>query len=146
MYSVSADFTNVTSEFGQVVNNTTNVNFVRGQDLPQTDEKLTVLRVETANSLSLGTAPLDNNTIVVTFNTNVDGVTASNRNNYSIQGVTILDATVKHNELNKVYLTIQPQTLQYSQGAPLDAFTNSYNWSFVNCPMGLYCLSSIVLL
>lgn len=119
VYSVSADFTNVTSEFGQVVNNTTNVNFVRGQDLLQTDEKLAVLRVETANSLSLGTAPLDNNTIIVTFNTNVDGVTAANRNNYSIQGVTILDATVKHNELNKVYLTIQPQTLQYTQGAQL---------------------------
>lgn len=116
-YLLSAEFNGVVSEFNQKVNDTSNVYFTRGLDVVQTEDKLNVLRVETANSALPGTR-LDNNTIAVTFDRNVDGLSLST-NNFVINGVKIENAVIRNTELNKVYLTIQPNSIPYSIGAQL---------------------------
>ncbi|OBW58838.1 Parasporal protein [Solibacillus silvestris] len=116
-YSVGATFTGVTSEYGQAVNPAYQVNFVRGSDYAQNEEKLSVLSVETSYNARQGTV-IDNKTIVVTFSTHVDGITASNLQNYTLDGLTIQQAVVKHNEPYKVYLTIKEDIAQ-SRGTNL---------------------------
>ncbi|MER2027883.1 MAG: S-layer homology domain-containing protein [Solibacillus sp.] len=116
-YSVGATFTGVTSEYGQAVNPAYQVNFVRGSDFAQNEEKLSVLSVETSYNARQGTM-IDNKTIVVTFSTHVDGNTASNLQNYTLDGLTIQQAVVKHNEPYKVYLTIKEDIAQ-SRGTNL---------------------------
>lgn len=116
-YSVGATFTGVTSEYGQAVNPAYQVNFVRGSDYAQNEEKLSVLSVETSYNAKQGTV-IDNKTIVVTFSTHVDGITASNLQNYILDGLTIQQAVVKHNEPYKVYLTIKEDIAQ-SRGTNL---------------------------
>ncbi|MBM7664822.1 hypothetical protein JOC25_001281 [Solibacillus kalamii] len=116
-YSVGATFTGVTSEYGQAVNPAYQVNFVRGSDYAQNEEKLSVLSVETSYNTRQGTV-IDNKTIVVTFSTHVDGITASNLQNYTLDGLTIQQAIVKHNEPYKVYLTIKEDIAQ-SRGTNL---------------------------
>ncbi|AMO84361.1 Parasporal protein [Solibacillus isronensis B3W22] len=116
-YSVGATFTGVTSEYGQAVNPAYQVNFVRGSDFAQNEEKLSVLSVETSYNARQGTV-IDNKTIVVTFSTHVDGNTASNLQNYTLDGLTIQQAVVKHNEPYKVYLTIKEDIAQ-SRGTNL---------------------------
>lgn len=116
-YSVGATFTGVTSEYGQAVNPAYQVNFVRGSDYAQNEEKLSVLSVETSYNARQGTV-IDNKTIVVTFSTHVDGITASNLQNYILDGLTIQQAVVKHNEPYKVYLTIKEDIAQ-SRGTNL---------------------------
>lgn len=116
-YSVGATFTGVTSEYGQAVNPAYQVNFVRGSDYVQNEEKLSVLSVETSYNARQGTV-IDNKTIVVTFSTHVDGITASNLQNYILDGLTIQQAVVKHNEPYKVYLTIKEDIAQ-SRGTNL---------------------------
>lgn len=116
-YSVGATFTGVTSEYGQAVNPAYQVNFVRGSDYAQNEEKLSVLSVETSYNARQGTV-IDNKTIVVTFSTHVDGITASNLQNYTLDGLTIQQAIVKHNEPYKVYLTIKEDMAQ-SRGTNL---------------------------
>ena len=120
-YIVSAEFNGVVSEFNQKVNDTSNVYFTRGLDVVQTEDKLNIIRVETANNALLGST-LDNNTIAVTFDRNVDGlsITKDNlANNFMISGVAITNAVIRNTELNKVYLTIQPNSIPYSIGAQL---------------------------
>ncbi|WP_339175220.1 S-layer homology domain-containing protein [Solibacillus sp. FSL R5-0691] len=116
-YSVGATFTGVTSEYGQAVNPAYQVNFTRGSDIAQNEEKLSVLSVETSYNARQGTV-IDNKTIVVTFSTNVDGITASNLQNYTLDGLTIQQAVVRHNEPYKVYLTIKEDIAQ-SRGTNL---------------------------
>ncbi|MGE7982949.1 S-layer homology domain-containing protein [Solibacillus sp. NPDC093137] len=116
-YSVGATFTGVTSEYGQAVNPAYQVNFVRGSDYAQNEEKLSVLSVETSYNARQSTV-IDNKTIVVTFSTHVDGNTASNLQNYTLDGLTIQQAVVKHNEPYKVYLTIKEDIAQ-SRGTNL---------------------------
>ncbi len=116
-YSVGATFTGVTSEYGQAVNPAYQVNFVRGSDYAQNEEKLSVLSVETSYNARQGTV-IDNKTIVVTFSTHVDGITASNLQNYTLDGLNIQQAVVKHNEPYKVYLTIKEDIAQ-SRGTNL---------------------------
>lgn len=116
-YSVGATFTGVTSEYGQAVNPAYQVNFVRGSDFAQNEEKLSVLSVETSYNARQGMV-IDNKTIVVTFSTHVDGNTASNLQNYTLDGLTIQQAVVKHNEPYKVYLTIKEDIAQ-SRGTNL---------------------------
>ncbi|MEK4530569.1 S-layer homology domain-containing protein [Solibacillus sp. FSL K6-1554] len=116
-YSVGATFTGVTSEYGQAVNPAYQVNFVRGSDYAQNEEKLSVLSVESSYNARQGTV-IDNKTIVVTFSTHVDGITASNLQNYTLDGLTIQQAVVKHNEPYKVYLTIKEDIAQ-SRGTNL---------------------------
>lgn len=116
-YSVGATFTGVTSEYGQAVNPAYQVNFVRSSDFAQNEEKLSVLSVETSYNARQGMV-IDNKTIVVTFSTHVDGNTASNLQNYTLDGLTIQQAVVKHNEPYKVYLTIKEDIAQ-SRGTNL---------------------------
>lgn len=117
-YSVSATFTGVTSEYGQAVNPAYQVNFVRGSDFAQNEEKLSVLSVETSYNARQGTV-IDNKTIVITFSTYVDGVTASNLQNYVLDGMTIQRAVVNHNEPHKVYLTVKEGDIAYPRGTNL---------------------------
>lgn len=124
-YSVGVTFSGVLSEYGQVVNGVPQVNFTRGTDFAQTDEKLSVLRIETAYDKMQGTV-IDNNTIVVTFSAPVDGTTAVNLQNYSLvldkaynQRVEIQRAYVNPPEPNKVYLTIKQGTLSNGLAAYL---------------------------
>lgn len=116
-YSVGATFTGVTSEYGQAVNPAYQVNFARGSDFAQNEEKLSVLSVETSYNARQGTN-IDNKTIVITFSTHVDGITASNLQNYTLDGLTIQQAVVKHNEPYKVYLTVKEDIAQ-SRGTNL---------------------------
>ncbi|MFS0876424.1 S-layer homology domain-containing protein [Solibacillus isronensis] len=116
-YSVGAAFTGVTSEYGQAVNPAYQVNFARGSDFAQNEEKLSVLNVETSYNARQGTN-IDNKTIVITFSTHVDGITASNLQNYTLDGLTIQQAVVKHNEPYKVYLTVKEDIAQ-SRGTNL---------------------------
>lgn len=117
-YSVGATFTGVTSEYGQAVNPAYQVNFVRGSDFAQNEEKLSVLSVETSYNARQGTV-IDNKTIVITFSTYVDGVTASNLQNYVLDGMTIQRAVVNHNEPHKVYLTVKEGDIAYPRGTNL---------------------------
>lgn len=117
-YSVGATFTGVTSEYGQAVNPAYQVNFVRGSDFAQNEEKLSVLSVETSYNARQGTV-IDNKTIVITFSTYVDGVTASNLQNYALEGLTIQRAVVNHNEPHKVYLTIKEGDISFPRGTNL---------------------------
>ncbi|MCM3722514.1 S-layer homology domain-containing protein [Solibacillus isronensis] len=110
-YSVGATFTGVTSEYGQAVNPAYQVNFARGSDFAQNEENLSVLSVETSYNARQGTN-IDNKTIVITFSTHVDGITASNLQNYTLDGLTIKQAVVKHNEPYKVYLTVKEDIAQ----------------------------------
>lgn len=112
-YSVSATFSGVLSEYGQTVNGMPQVNFTRGSDFGQTEEKLSVLRIETAYDKMPGTV-IDNSTIVITFSSPVDAGTAMNIYNYSLgldraysQRVEIQRAYVNPSEPHKVYLTIK---------------------------------------
>lgn len=116
-YSVGATFTGVTSEYGQAVNPAYQVNFIRGSDYAQNEEKLSVLSVETSYNARQGTN-IDNKTIVITFSTHVDGITASNLQNYTLDGLTIQRAVVNQNEPYKVYLTVKEDIAQ-SRGTNL---------------------------
>ncbi|MBD8035754.1 S-layer homology domain-containing protein [Solibacillus sp. A46] len=117
-YSVGATFTGVMSEYGQAVNPAYQVNFTRGADFAQTEEKLSLLSVETAYNARQGSS-IDNKTIVLTFSTHVDGVSASNLQNYALDGVTIQRAIVNHNEPYKVYLTLKEGDIIYDRGTNL---------------------------
>ncbi|MGN7479355.1 S-layer homology domain-containing protein [Solibacillus silvestris] len=117
-YSVGATFTGVTSEYGQAVNPAYQVNFMRGADFAQNEEKLSILNVETAYNARQGTVS-DNHTIVVTFSAHVDGGTATTLQNYYLDGLTIQRAYVNPAEPYKVYLTIREGEVAYERGANL---------------------------
>ncbi|MEK4128698.1 S-layer homology domain-containing protein [Solibacillus sp. FSL W8-0474] len=110
IFSVNANFAGVRSEHGQIVNNVNNFTFTRGYDSVQTQEILTVRSVETSTFPNLNNS-IPKNTMVITFNTNVDPALARNISNYSLGGIPIKSADVRVNEQNKVYLEIQPGTI-----------------------------------
>src|SRR5690606_31631624 len=78
----------------------------------------TVIGVETSFNAKQGTK-IDNKTIVVTLSNQVDGITASNLENYVLEGATIQRAVVNHNEPHKVYLTIKEGDVDFQRGANL---------------------------
>lgn len=117
-YTVGATFTGVTSEYGQAVNPAYQVNFERGTDIILNEEKITVIGVETSFNAKQGTK-IDNKTIVITLSNQVDGITASNLENYVLEGATIQRAVVNHNEPHKVYLTIKEGDVDFQRGANL---------------------------
>ena len=118
MYYVKAEFTGLVSEYGQVVNNLSNVSFTRGKDSKYTEEKVSLLNIETTINAS-PTTVIDNNKIILTFSNAVDGVSASNVANYLINGVTIEKAEVRAETPNKVTLKLKENSVYYPIGEHL---------------------------
>ncbi|MBS4195801.1 hypothetical protein [Lederbergia citri] len=98
-YNVKLAFTGVDSASG-VTAADKNVTFVRGNDSAVTAVKAKV------QSVAQGA---DNDTVVVTFDQDVDPATATVASNYHISGAVVKSATVKAGaaESKKVYLTLE---------------------------------------
>ena len=109
-FSANANFNGVRSEHGQIVNNINNFTFTRGYDLIQTQNILTVTNVETSTYPYINSNILKN-TLVITFNTNVDLALAQSISNYSLGNIGIKSANVRPNEPHKVYLELQPGSI-----------------------------------
>lgn len=104
-YSVQLQFTNVLSAFN-VNAATKSVSFVREADLNNNTNLLALPTVST----SVADSTLDNNTLKLVFTDSVDGVTATNKDNYTVQGAQVASAVVNANARNIVWLTVVDNT------------------------------------
>lgn len=107
-YFTNAIFTNVSSEYGQPVNNTDYISFVRGSDTGYNENKIAVYSVETSANPG---STLDNQTVVITFTQAVDGLTGFNISNYVIDGAVIESAKVRALEPHKVELRVKESSV-----------------------------------
>ncbi|MEO4054135.1 S-layer homology domain-containing protein [Solibacillus sp. CAU 1738] len=115
-YFTNAKFTNISSEYGQPVNNTDNISFVRGMDTSYNQNKIAVYSIETAVNPG---STLDNQTIVITFTQAVDGLTGFNIANFVLDGAVIESAKVRALEPNKVELKVKDSSVLMQYGTNL---------------------------
>ncbi|WP_050616488.1 S-layer homology domain-containing protein [Bacillus testis] len=86
-FELNLAFAGVKSESG-VLADGKNVSFTRGKDgMPSNTEKVAIAKVEQSAS--------DNNKVEVVFNKEVDGATAVNKENYTIDGVVVEDVRLE---------------------------------------------------
>ncbi|HJF33867.1 MAG TPA: S-layer homology domain-containing protein, partial [Sporosarcina psychrophila] len=99
VFTLPLTLTNVKSETGVAIT-TAQVEVKRGKDGSVANSDL----VKVTEVAQNGT---DTNSVVVTFNGEVDAESATNAANYTISGAKVKSATVKSTESNKVYLTLE---------------------------------------
>ncbi|GLC87868.1 S-layer homology domain-containing protein [Lysinibacillus piscis] len=97
-YAVNLLFSGVTSEAG-VPFTAAQAEFVRGVDGTTANTDMVAV-----SSIAQGS---DNDTVVVTFNRQVDAETATNKANYIIQGAEVVSASVNAGNLNTVMLKLR---------------------------------------
>ncbi len=108
-YFTTVTLRNIVSEYGQPVSYVPQIQFTRGGDLGNNQNKIAVRSVET--TVYNPNLAIDNKTVLITFSHAVDGLTGFNAANYIVDGAVVESARVSSTNNHQVLLTLRDSTV-----------------------------------